>query len=669
MKRFLLLKIGLLSLVILWNTSCTSYLDVVPDNTTTLEDYYSSQEMAWNALAKVYSYLPSDGYTHRSSWLLGDEWMARTNMATNEVAGIRVMRGLQSEGSPMFDLWSGNPDSNGNSDPSSGGRKLYEGIRNCDIFIKYIDLAQDMSAKMIAEWKAHAKFLKAYYHFLLIRQYGPIVIVDEPVNLDALSDELFKHRSKVDDCFDYVIRLIDEAIPDLKDQTSDNDLGQINKMIAMSIKARVLLYRASPFFNGNSAWYADFLDHNSEPFFPMTYSREKWKDAADAAEAAIQYGLANGYDLYTFEKNPYIDDRDDFAANRANMQTLYDLRMVVVEPWNKELIWGLTRAFGWSDMTSMLETASNIWVPASYSDVSGTTMDARLCEQMLGTTYAVLTRYYTKNGLPLDDDLTFDKTTMFELVQTPREEDPEYEPLRGIIQANAETTPLYLDREPRFYANLGVVGGYWRGHTYRISTQFYAGTQAGYNSSLASNYFSTGIGVQKLVHPESKNVEPARIIRIPYPLMRMADLYLIKAEALNEYLETPDNNVYEAINTVRRRAGIPDVQAAWSDATKVRPASIDKHLSKDGMREIILQERGIELSFEGHRFWDMHRHKRAVTEFSTPVMGWNYRGTTGESFFTPTLIQARRFIERDYLWPIPLNEMNINGNLIQNPGW
>jgi hypothetical protein len=65
----------------------------------------------------------------------------------------------------------------------------------------------------------------------------------------------------------------------------------------------------------------------------------------------------------------------------------------------------------------------------------------------------------------------------------------------------------------------------------------------------------------------------------------------------------------------------------------------------------------------------MHRHKRAVTEFSSPVMGWNYNGFTGETFFVLKAIQSRRFIERDYLWPIGLNETNTNGNLIQNPGW
>jgi hypothetical protein len=101
----------------------------------------------------------------------------------------------------------------------------------------------------------------------------------------------------------------------------------------------------------------------------------------------------------------------------------------------------------------------------------------------------------------------------------------------------------------------------------------------------------------------------------------------------------------------------------------VSPKSLDKHLTKDGMREIILQERSVELAFEGSRFWDMHRHKMAVAEFSSPIMGWNFTGYDAETFFILLPIQGRRFIERDYLWPLSLDETNTNGNLIQNPGW
>jgi hypothetical protein len=122
--------------------------------------------------------------------------------------------------------------------------------------------------------------------------------------------------------------------------------------------------------------------------------------------------------------------------------------------------------------------------------------------------------------------------------------------------------------------------------------------------------------------------------------------------------------VYDAINEVRLRAGIPTVEVAWASA-KTR----NKHTTMEGMRDIILQERGIELAFEGNRFWDMHRHLRCEDEFNSPIMGWSPMGTSPETFFLLEPKQVRQFSIRDYLWPIDLNELNTNGNLKQNPGW
>ncbi|HTG55078.1 MAG TPA: RagB/SusD family nutrient uptake outer membrane protein, partial [Niabella sp.] len=113
--------------------------------------------------------------------------------------------------------------------------------------------------------------------------------------------------------------------------------------------------------------------------------------------------------------------------------------------------------------------------------------------------------------------------------------------------------------------------------------------------------------------------------------------------------------------------GVPNIETVWSDATLARTPN--KHLTKEGLRDIILQERGIELAFEGHHFWDMLRHKRAPGAFSAPIYGWTHTGTTGTSFFVLNVKQERRFTINDCLWPIDLNEMNTNGKLIQNPGW
>lgn len=656
-----MMKISYKKLIILLGfftlfSSCAKYLDVVPDNTMTLEDLFKQKEDAWNALAKVYSYMPQDDQTHVTTWTLGNEWLGRLDLNNNtgDLRAMRIMRGLQTVSDPELGCWSG----------TGAGKRLYEGIRQANVFLANIEKVPDMTDLEKKEWKAQVTFMKAYYNFLLVERYGPIVIVDKLVGADATTDQLFLPRSKVEDCFDYILKLMDEAIPDLSERTSSINLGQVDQVIAKSIKARVLVFRASPFFNGNMEYFGDFLDHDGKPFFPLTYDKEKWKDAIDAINVALAACDANGISLYTYEKEPYPFDREDYAANQEKMKKLYDLRMVVTDPWNKELIWGYSNIniYGQGELAH----SSNMRLPEGYGD--GVTNTAEYSWQWMCATYRMAERYYTKNGVPIDEDLTFEQDKKWEIVVTPGSEDPKYEELRGIMQPGAETINLYLNREPRFYANLGITGGYWRTHGVRINTMMYAGKDGGYNSSQhTTDFFETGIAIKKLVHPESKSGAWQRTIKYPYPIIRLADLLLMKAEALNEYMDAPNQEVYDAINKVRERAGIPNVEVVWSDASIVK--SVNKHKTKEGMRDIILQERGVELAFEGSRYWDMLRYRRAASEFSTPIWGWTYTGQTGADFFVLEAKQSRKFTITDCLWPIDLNEMNTNSELIQNPGW
>lgn len=652
----LLSKILILIFTLSLAPACSDYLNVVPDNTLTLEDLFKTQEEAWNALAKVYSFMPRIDMTHESMWTAGDEWLGRLdlNENTGNLRGIRLMRGLQSASSPILGTWSG----------TNAGKHLYRAIRQANVFLELIDRVPDMTEQEKKNWKAQVKFLKGYYSFLLIQQYGPIVLADQLITPDATREQLFQKRAKVDESFDYVIKLMDEAIPDLTERAPSTLLGQIDQVGAKAIKARVMLFRASPFFNGNREYFGDFNDHDGQPFFPLEYNKEKWKDAIDAIEAAITAAEGAGVALYSYEKQPYLFDREDYTANQENLQKLYDLRMLVVDPWNKELIWGFSNinVYGQGELAH----STNMRLPLGYGD--GVTNTPEYSWQWMGTTYRMAERYYTKNGVPIEEDQTFNLDKKWELTVTPNADSPEYQEMRGIMQPGAETIRLYLDREPRFYANLGITGGYWRTHGVRIRTMMYAGRDGGYNSSQHStDYYESGIAIKKLVHPESKSGAWQRTIKYPYPIIRLADLYLMKAEAYNEYYDTPGPQVYEAINRVRQRAGIPDVETVWSDPMIVR--SVNKHKTKEGMRDIILQERGIEFAFEGNRFWDMIRTKRAVMEFSTPIWGWTYTGTTGAQFFNLEVKQIRKFTITDCLWPIDLNEMNTNSNLIQNPGW
>jgi len=646
-------------------SNCSKYLDVVPDNTMKLENIFSTKEEAYNGLAKVYSYLPNDHRVHESTFLLGDETVARIDddfqRNSGNVRSERIMRGLQTTGNPMLGTWSGN----------SGGKNFYRAIRSCNVFLQYVEGVRHLSPEEMKDWIAQVTFLKAYYHFLLLRHYGPIIISDQVISPDALSDDLFQKRSKVEEVFDYIIDQMDSVIDDMPEIRGDAELGMIDKIGATAIKARILLFRASPFYSGNREFFDDFLDpSDKKQFFDVNateeQTREKWGKAIIAINQAI--ALAEGFGKKLFTSNPdrqYLMDTTFFRLNPVNMRLLYDLRMVVTTPWNDELLWGNSNVN--TDQGDIAD-AANIRLPSEQPE--GIKEDAGWSWQWLSCSYQMAERYYTNNGLPIDEDQTFNYNGRADLFITPGATDMEYLPLAGIFQPNSTTINLYMNREMRFYANLDFTGGYVRTHYQTIPVTMFYSTAGGFKETVQrTDYLCTGIGFQKMTHPESMSGHPYRVVRYPMPIIRLADLYLMKAEALNEYKSAPDQEVWDAINLVRERAGIPKVEEIYSNGSITKASALNKHTSKQGMRDIILRERSIELAFEGSHFWDMWRYKRAHREFSAYIQGWNARGSSASTFFVLGVKQPRKFLIRDYLWPIDLNELNTNGNLTQNPGW
>ncbi|MDR1683122.1 MAG: RagB/SusD family nutrient uptake outer membrane protein, partial [Candidatus Symbiothrix sp.] len=276
--------------------SCSDYLDIVPDNTIVLEDYFSNKQKAYQPLAKVYWYLLGYYHFQTSPYMFGDEWLEGWAWRENSagIQPIQVMTGQLNEQNPPMNRWGHN----------------YQAIRAANTFMENIGMVPDMTAKEKAEWTAQVKFLKAFFYFELLQYYGPFVIIDKNIPLDAKSENMYLRRSKLEDCFDYIIRLINEAIPDLNERVADNDLGQVDRMTALAIKARVMLFRASPFYNGNKQMYSDFFDYDNRTFFPMDEKTEKWNEALDAVNEAIAFCERQGKGLYHFEGTPYPFDMD-----------------------------------------------------------------------------------------------------------------------------------------------------------------------------------------------------------------------------------------------------------------------------------------------------------------------------------------------------------------------
>ena len=616
--------------------SCDNYLDIVPDQTQQVDLLFERKEVAYTALATCYAYLPKNDGVYTSFMTMSDEI---TTPISKETDGVRIMKGQQSASNPKFGLWSGWSDQG----------SLWEGIRHCNILIENIHNVVDMSEEEMNSWAAEAKFLKAYYHFLLFTYYGPIPIVDENLPISASDNEVRVKRSTVDQSVDYIVQTIDDAILDLPvRELSSNDLGRIDQVIAKSIKSRVLLYAASPLFNGNSEMYSGFINEDGEHYFNQTYDQTKWDLAKDASLDAINAALENGVGLYEFSSTP--PNYEDEYEESEFLRTLYDLKYTIVDKWNSELIWGNSNPVRDNDWWQM-QAACMMKNPSASS--------VEAAWQWIAPTLRIAELFYTENGLPIDQDLTYDFQNRFNTATVGASQNYQ-------AQYGTTTAKLNLNREPRFYSSLGFDRGYNRtwGNLWQLRMK--KGEIHG-RIANSDDYLITGYALKKLVHPDSEGDGYNKIVTYAWPMIRLSELYLNYAEAINESVG-PNQEAYDALNAVRERAGISSVEDAWGNASI--SATLNKHTTQDGFREIIRQERLIELSFEGNRYNDIRRWKQAEQYFNSPVFGWSVDETSVGGYYNITQVGTRSFNSpRDYFHPISINEITINPNLTQNLGW
>lgn len=616
--------------------SCDNYLDIVPDQTQQVDLLFERKEVAYTALATCYAYLPKNDGVYTSFLTMSDEI---TTPISKETDGVRIMKGQQSASNPKFGLWSGWSDQG----------SLWEGIRHCNILIENIHNVVDMTEQEMNSWAAEAKFLKAYYHFLLFTYYGPIPIVDENLPISATDNEVRVKRSTVDQSVDYIVQTIDDAILDLPvRELSSNDLGRIDQVIAKSIKSRVLLYAASPLFNGNSEMYSGFVNEDGEHYFNQAYDQTKWDLARDASLDAINAALENGVGLYEFSSTP--PNYEDEYEESEFLRTLYDLKYTIVDKWNSELIWGNSNPVRDNDWWQM-QAACMMKNPNASS--------VEAAWQWIAPTLRIAELFYTENGLPIDQDLTYDFQNRFNTATVGASQNYQ-------AQYGATTAKLNLNREPRFYSSLGFDRGYNRtwGNLWQLRMK--KGEIHG-RIANSDDYLITGYALKKLVHPDSEGDGYNKIVTYAWPMIRLSELYLNYAEAINESAG-PNQEAYDALNAVRERAGISNVEDAWGNASIT--ATLNKHTTQDGFREIIRQERLIELSFEGNRYNDIRRWKQAEQYFNSPVFGWSVDETSVSGYYNLTQVGIRSFNSpRDYFHPISINEITINPNLTQNLGW
>ena len=642
MKKINIIALALLSMFF---ASCNDYLDIVPDGTPEISNTFNDRNGAESYLATCYSGLPAIGSLTDPAIACSDEiiyifdWTEAQGM-WGGYAGHYVQLGLQNKNNPYLDFWNG----------ANDGKNLWQAIRNCNIFLENIDKVDlTLEPDERTRWIAEVKVLKAYYHYYLLRLYGPIPLIKENLSVEASTEETRVYREPFDNCVDYISSLIDEALPDLPLTIEDPslDYGHITKPIALAIKAEMLLNAASPLFNGNDD-YKNIEDNRGKKLFPQAYDAEKWKKAADAAKEAIHAAEESGVSLYTY---------DDKSVNLSEtLRREIGLRTVASDRINREIVWPMTKNTVYNYQRATMPFLINddmTYVP--WRPMTGVTM--RIAEQ-----------FYTENGVPIDEDNNWDYSNRYKPVVADNTQ-PEF------IQRNYKTAYMNTHRELRYYSNIGFDGGYWYGNGDQLNVPTALKTKKGETSGKSSGeirYSMTGMYAKKPANIKTTRVTKSTnwvSYQYSFPIIRLADLYLMYSEAMNEYAGPTADSVYYYIDKVRERAGLKGVVESWQQYSKYP----DKPTTKEGFREIVHQERGIELCMEGKRYWDLRRWKTAHLVYPGPVYGWNVNSNDYDEYNQKVVVSGDNadygFSTRDYLFPIKDYSVRQNTNLVQNPFW
>jgi hypothetical protein len=473
--------------------------------------------------------------------------------------------------------------------------------------------------------KGQAYFMRAWTYFYLTNLYGGVPLITKAY---GLTDKFEVPRNSYEDCINFVVGQIDSAVLYLPD-TYPTD-GRVSKGAAMAFKARVLLYAASDLHNStkNSVVTSGY----SNPEYLGYVGGDpvaRWTAAKNAAKAVIDLGT---YSLYKATPAPADSVAQNFVELFTSKGTSEDILLQFFTPKTDE---------DWDGYNPGLYCGPN-----GYHNWGNNTP--------LGD---IVDEYEMKDGSK------FSWTNLTE-------------------KANP-----YAKRDARFYASILYEGVPWRtrpsdgllidpfsriqvGHVYDASNNMIKPGLDTREGPLENwNGGKSGYYLRKYVDP---TVDPQYVKQdVPFKHMRYGEVLLNYAEACIELGGAANEaEAIAKINMIRTRAGQPNLSA----------------LTGDALRQAYRHERRVELAFEDHRFWDVHRwiigdaayHQTSAVDVryvasAATVAG--YRKPDGTTWSAPTYTKqdcpgdARAWNNKCYFFPIMRAEMNKNTLLVQNPGY
>jgi hypothetical protein len=479
--------------------------------------------------------------------------------------------------------------------------KCWQNIRRVNMFLQNADRAP-LSEKSRTTYKAEARFLRAWYYFILVKHYGGVPLIGDVVyNVD---DEIKTTRNTFAECVDYILSECDLAASSLTTvRPSGYDYGRAGSGACMGLKSRVLLYAASPLFNGGAEVPAGYP---KELVAYPDYDKARWQAAMEAAEGVI---LLNAYALY--------DNKDPGSYPNTN---------------------GYFWAFQASDKASegaQKEHLVEQQVPKS------TYRESLFCPPSRGGNGGGYPYQELIDCYPMADGTPYRYTEADELAgQNPWEgRDPRL--FQSITYDQHDLNNGTQSRGPvDIYLN--------ENGTPSSQDAVYTGTPTGYYVCKMQHFYEAA-GNGFITPPQSR------------PQLRYAEILLNYAEAATEWHApaNPPNEVYDALGVIRGRAGIrPGDNNLYG---------LKEGMTAGEMLEVIRNERRIELAFEGHRFFDVRRWMIAPETDSKIMTGMEVRMKAGKKVYTRFNVRRHIWRPAMYFWPLPYKEISKAPDMKQNP--
>lgn len=607
--KFLILLIAISAI-----SSCRKYLNVSDElagGLTNVEQIFDNPALARSWYSNVMSAVPDNSTIIRADWDAGGQtglhnpWTSMTDEVNSTYGDARNYFISSKNSSNMaFHRWA----------------TLYQLIRQANIFLEKAKVippsgtnADQLDQAEFDKLKSNVLFMRAYYHYLLFEQYGPIPIVNRTY---LATEDLDLPRNSVDEVVNFISNELDAAMPLLPQAPITDDQFKANptKGVALAVKAKLWMYAASPLFNGGYNEALSLKNTDGKNLFPAA-DANKWNKALTATTAFINYAQSNGHTLFVAQ-TAGVDDPE---------KSVYEL----FQSYNNEIIWA-TANTGWGGMNN--DRLERRTTPRSQPNGLGST----------SVVQELVDDFYMRDGRPVN-------TTSF-LPASPLYTETGFSNYNGVQVYN-----MYINREPRFYNTVFFAGRKW--HISNNTINFHVGSPNDRSGQAPLNGYIMYKRLNRRVFLNSPGV--ASIFR-PSIVFRLAEFYLLHAEALNE-VEPGNPDVLRYVNLVRKRAGIPNLEI-------INPGIAG---NKDLQRLAIQRESRIELATEGQRYFDVRRWmicERADGRQGGDFFGMNMNGDA-TTFYTRTRFQTRVFERKLYLYPVPFSEMQKSKNLVQNPGW